>query len=187
MRKKVSLLGTYRQESLLQEGMIKYNPKAGVWMSNELYLSPAYQDLAKSARNLFHCLMNELRYTKGARFKKRTFTNNGDVSLTEVQFREMFKCTSQTYLNARNQLIEVGLIRLTYRGGMGRSDMTKYKILALTNLPKGEERWLKYPNRNWQSDIPKAKGLTIGKSTRFKKGHSGRKVISHPKELDPKV
>ena len=27
---------------------------------------------------------------------------------------------------------------------------------------------------NWLSDIPKAKGLTIGKNTRFKKGQSGR-------------
>jgi len=156
-------------------------------MPNELYLSPAYQGLSKSARNLFHCLMNELRYTKGNYSKKRTFTNNGDVSLTEIQFKQMFSCTSQTYLNARNQLIEVGMIKLTYRGGMGSGDMTKYKILALTYLPKDEQRWLKYPNRNWKSDIPKAKGLTIGKSTRFKKGQSGRKVISHPIKLDPKV
>ena len=44
----------------------------------------------------------------------------------------------------------------------------------------------KYPEMNWQSDIPTAKGLTIGKSTRFKKGQSARKVISHPIELDPK-
>ena len=84
-------------------------------------------------------------------------------------------------------MIEVGLIKLTYRGGMGSGDMTKYKILALMNLPKDEQRWLKYPEMNWQSDIPTAKGLTIGKSTRFKKGQSARKVISHPIEVDPKV
>ena len=167
--------------------MIKYNPKAGFWMPNELFLSPAYQCLSKSSRNLFHCLMNELRYTKGNYSNKRTFTNNGGVSLTEIQFKERFQCTSQTYLNARNQLIEVGLIRSKYRGGMGRGDMAKYEILALTDLPKDEQRWLKYPGRDWISDISKSKGLTIGKETRFKKGQSARKVISHPIELDPKV
>ena len=154
-------------------------------MNNELFLSPAYQCLSKSSRNLFHCLMNELRFTR--KRGKRVFTNNGEVSLTEIQFKERFQCTSQTYLNARNQLIEVGLIKLTYRGGMGRGDMTKYEVLALTNLPKDKQRWLKYPKMNWVSDIPKAKGLTIGKNTRFKKGQSARKVISHPIKLDPKV
>ena len=165
--------------------MIKYNPKAGVWMTNELFFSPAYQALPKSSMNLFHCLMNELRFTK--KRGKRIFTNNGELSLTEIQFKEKFKCTSQTYLNARDKLIEVGLIRLKYRGGMGRGDMTKYKILALTDLPKDEQRWLKYPGMDWISDIPKSKGLTIGKETRWKKGQSGRKVISHPIKLDPKV
>ena len=154
-------------------------------MTNALFFSPAYQALSKSSINLFHCLMNELRFTK--KRGKRNFTNNGELSLTEIQFKEKFKCTSQTYLNARDKLIEVGLIRLKYRGGMGRGDMTKYKILALTDLPKDEQRWLKYPGMDWISDIPKSKGLTIGKETRWKKGQSGRKVISHPIELDPKV
>ena len=154
-------------------------------MTNELFLSASYQCLSKSSRNLFHCLMNELRFTR--RRGKRIFTNNGEVSLTEIQFKERFKCTSQTYFNARDKLIEVGLIKLTYRGGMGRGDMTKYKILALTDLPKDEQRWLKYPGRDWISDIPKSRGLTIGKDTRWKKGQSGRKVISHPIGLDPKV
>ena len=165
--------------------MIKYNPRAGVWMTNALFFSPAYQALSRSSINLFHCLMNELRFTK--KRGKRIFTNNGEVSLAEVQFKEMFSCASQTYLNARDKLIEVGLIKLTYRGGMGSGDMTKYKILALTDLPKDEQRWLKYPDSNWKSDIPTAKGLTIGKDTRWKKGQSGRKVISHPIGLDPKV
>ena len=58
--------------------------------------------------------------------------------------------------------------------------MAKYKILALTELPKVEERWRNYPEQNWESDIPKSKGLTIGKNTRWKKGQSGRKIKSQP-------
>ena len=160
--------------------MIKYNPRAGTWYQNELYFSPAYQSVTNSARNLFHCMLNELKWRGSGH--KRIFTNNGEISLTEIQFKKMSNCCSSTYLTARNQLIEVGLIKQTHRGGMCRGDMAKYKILALTNLPSKEQRWQQYPERNWESEIPKSKGMTVGKETRWKKGHSGRKVNSHPKK-----
>lgn len=162
------------------------NPKAGQWYNNELYFSDAYQSLTKSARNLFHCLLHELRWTKKKKFKnKRVFTNNGDVSYTVIQFRKRFGVTSETYIRARNQLIKVGLIKQTSRGGMGRGDMSKYKILALTNLPKNQERWRNYPKENWECDIPRSKGLTIGKETRWKKGQSGRKIKFQPIKSNP--
>ena len=124
--------------------MINYNPRAGAWYPNELYFSPAYQSVTNSARNLFHCMLNELKWRGGGR--KRIFTNNGEISLTEIQFKKMFNCCSSTYLTARNQLIGVGLIKQTHRGGMCRGDMAKYKILALTYLPSKEQRWQQYPN-----------------------------------------
>ena len=161
------------------------NPKAGQWYANELYFSDAYQSLSKSARNLFHCLRNELRWTKEKYKKKRVYTNNGDVSCTIVQFREKFGVTSETYIKARNQLIKVGLIKQTYRGGNGKGDMAKYKILALTNLPRNEERWRDYPDKHWESEIPRSKGLTIGKETRWKKGQSGRKKKYQPIKSNP--
>ena len=156
------------------------NPKAGQWYNNELYFSDAYQSLTKSARNVFHCLSNELRWTKKKFKKKKVFTNNGDVSYTVIQFRKRFGVESETYIRARNQLIKGGLIKQTSRGGMGRGDMSKYKILALTYLPRNEERWLDYPNENWERDIPRSKGLTIGKETRWEKGQSGRKKKLQP-------
>ena len=161
------------------------NPKAGQWYNNELYFSKAYQSLSKSARNLFHCLRNELRWPKGQHKKKRVYTNNGDVSFTVVQFREKFGVTSETYFRARNQLIKVGLIIQKHRGGMGKGDMSTYKILALTDLPKDQERWRNYPKENWECDIPRSKGLTIGKETRWKKGESGRKIKSQPIKSNP--
>ena len=176
--------------------MFEYNQRMWIKYTNELYLSPAYQSLSKSARNLFHCFMNELRFTKGKYKKPSTYTNNGDVSFTVVQFRKIFGVTSQTYFDARDKLIEVGLLKQTYRGGMCRGDMAKYKVLALTHLPKVEERWRDYPNRNWKSEIPKSKGSTVGKETRWKKGQSGRKTKAtlqkytlngtiHPIKVDP--
>ena len=160
------------------------NPKAGQWYNNRLCFSAAYQSLTKSARNLFHCLRNELRYEKKLNSGKR-YLNNGDVSYTIIQFRQKFGTTSETYVKARNQLIKVGLIKQTYRGGYGKGSMAKYKILALTYLPRSEERWRDYPDKNWESDIPKAKGLTIGKETRWKKGQSGRKIKSQPIQSNP--
>ena len=157
--------------------MFKYNQRMWIRYTNELYFSPAYQSLPKSARNLLHCFMNELRFTKGKYKKPSIYINNGDISFTVVQFKKMFNVeASQTYLNARDKLIEVGLIKQTYRGGMGRGSMAKYKILALTYLLKGEERWRDYPDRNWKSEIPTSKGSTVGKNNQWKKGQSGRKT-----------
>ena len=53
-------------------------------------------------------------------------------------------------------------------------------------MPPSQEKWRRYPKENWVKDIPKSKGLTIGKDTRWKKGQSGRNLISHPKRLHPK-
>ena len=157
--------------------MFKHNPKRWIRYTNELFFSPSYQSLPKSARNLLHCFMNELRFTKGKYKKPSIYINNGDISFTVVQFKKMFNVkASQTYLDARDKLIEVGLIKQTYRGGMGRGDMAKYKVLALTNLTIVEERWRDYPNRNWKSEIPKSKGSTVGKENQWKKGESGRKT-----------
>ena len=67
---------------------------------------------------ILHCLVTELRWT--TKRKKKQYTNNGEVSFTEVDFKKRFNCCSATYLKARNQLIEVGIAKITYRGGMGR-------------------------------------------------------------------
>ena len=42
-------------------------------------------------------------------------------------------------------------------------------------IPQKDERWRKYPDKNWKHEYPKAPNNLVGKDTRFK---------SHPKELD---
>lgn len=149
----------------------------GFYYSNEIYYSDAYQELTISARDLLHCLLSELRFENNKKRRvSRKHTNNGSVSFTEVQFRKLFGYKSQTYLNARNQLITVGLVRQTYRGGMGRGDMAKYKVLCVEDILSSEQRWKNYPARNWASEVPKAKNNQIGINTRFAKGRSGRKL-----------
>lgn len=149
----------------------------GHYYSNEFWFSQAYQSLSVAARELFHCLLNELRYTKNKRKRsKREYTNNGSVSFCEIQFKERYGFCSSSYTRARNQLIRNGLIKQTKRGGMTRGDRAKYKILSLYGVPTDEQRWRNYPERNWKKDIPRPKKQMVGVATQWKKGQCGRKL-----------
>ena len=136
-------------------------------MHERLYWSEAYQALNVSARNLMMCFQTELRWTgKG---KNRTITNNGEISFSEAEFKFNKLGASQTYINARNKLIEVGFIEVTYRGGMARGDMNKYRLLWVDDIAHDEMRWKRYPEENWAHEIPKVKDYAVGRNTRFKK------------------
>ena len=143
----------------------RLRPLQGYFFRAELLFSDAYVDLPKSARDLLHCFVFELRYTRPK--GRVSYYNNGDVSFTEIQFKEEFGYASNTYLSARNRLIRNGLIKQTYRGGFHRGDMATYKILITPDLNPSEMRWLQYPDENWEHDIPRSK-TTIGINTRFK-------------------
>ena len=143
----------------------KLSLKAGFFFKYELLFSVAYVDLPKSARDLLHCFASELKYDRPN--GRVSYYNNGDVSFTEIQFKEEFGYASNTYLSARNRLIRNGLIKQTYRGGCHRGDMATYKILITPDLNPSEMRWLQYPKENWENDIPRSK-TTIGINTRFK-------------------
>ena len=138
---------------------------AGFIFKAELLFSDAYVDLPKSARELLHCFVFELKYTRHKRGV--SYYNNGDVSFTEIQFKEEFGCASNTYLKARNRLIRNGLIKQTYRGGFGAGNMATYKVLITSDLHPREMSWLQYPDKNWEHEIPRSK-TKIGIKTRFK-------------------
>ena len=147
----------------MKKGQSDIKAGGGFYYENQVWFSEAYQSLRKSAMNLLQCLVTELRWTgKG---KKRMYTNNGEVSYTETQFTKQFGYQKETYLKARNKLIKVGLIKQTYRGGMGRGDMSKYKILFTKGLPYQEQRWCDYPSENWSHEIPKVKKAVVGKDS----------------------
>ena len=136
-------------------------------MHERLFWSPAYQALPKSAVNLMMCFYAELRWSgKG---KKRVYTNNGEISFSEAEFKANKLGASGTYLNARNQLIRVGFIKVMYRGGMARGDMNKYKLLWVDGVSHHKMRWKRFPNENWEHKIPKVKDYAVGRETRFKK------------------
>ncbi len=157
-------------------------------MHERLYWSEAYQALNVSARNLMMCFQTELRWTgKG---KNRTITNNGEISFSEAEFKFNKLGASQTYINARNKLIEVGFIEVTYRGGMARGDMNKYRLLWVDDIAHDELRWKRYPEENWAHEIPKVKDYAVGRNTRFKKINNTLEDetlngANPPNELDP--
>ena len=158
--------------------------KKGFFYPNDFWLSSAYLGLNKSARDLLQCLVTEISKVK--RMGKWVEINNGKLSFSEISYKALTGRCSSTYLNARNELIKRGIIEMTHRGGGGAGDSSMYKILfGIKSMPKENEKWRRYPKENWEKDIPKSKGITIGIKTRWKKGQSGRKVISHPNRVYP--
>ena len=144
----------------------RLSPKGGFFFKYELLFSDSYHELPKSARDLLHCFVFELKFHRNKKAKRTTYPNNGSVSYTEIQFKEEFGHASNTYLSARNRLIRNGLIRQTYQGGFCRGDMATYKILITPDLNPREMRWLQYPDKNWDHEIPRSK-TKIGIKTRF--------------------
>jgi hypothetical protein len=159
-------------------------------LTNRFYWSKAYQTLTPAAKNLMWCMYAELRWTGTRKKDDFSYTNNGKISFSEVEFKKQGLGASQTYLNARNQLIEVGFIKITYEGGMGLGDMNKYKLLWVDGVRELERRYKCYPDENWKHEVPCKKNNMVGRKTRFKKSIPTLKnktlngAIS-PNELDP--
>ena len=109
--------------------------------NHRFFWSKAFQSLTPSAINLMMCFQTELRWSKGKRRSKRNILNNGNISFSEAEYRFNKLGASQTYINARNQLIKVGFIKITYHGGMAREDMNKYKLLWVDGVPHDKMRW----------------------------------------------
>ena len=132
----------------------------------------------------------ELKYTGSRKKKTFAYTNNGKISFTEYEWKKQGLGSSSTYLNARNQLIEAGWIEVTYRGGMARGDMNKYKLLFIEGVKRDDKRWKRYPKENWKHEIPRVKDFAVGRETRFKKINNTLKNktlngTSPPNGLDP--
>ena len=162
-------------------------------LNNNFYWSEAFQSLTKSAQNLLFCMIAELKYIGKRGSKKNPFryTNSGRISFSETEFFKQGLGASGTYNSAKKQLIKVGLIKITYRGGFARGDMNTYQLLLNSEMvPQHKQRWRRYPNENWEHEIPKVKDYAVGKETRFKKKNNTLKNntlngINPPKELDP--
>ena len=154
--------------------------------NERFFWSKAFQSLTPSAINLMMCFQTELRWSKGKRRSKRNILNNGNISFSEAEYRFNKLGASQTYINARNQLIKVGFIKITYHGGMARGDMNKYKLLWVDGVSHDEMRWKLYPLEDWEHEIPKVKDYAVGRKTRFKKSKNTLKNNTYNSTNPPK-
>jgi len=143
--------------------------RKGAYYLNEFWFSKAYQSLSCKTRDLLQCFITELiwKHIKLGKRQDYAAINNGDISFTETSFRKLTSCAKETYRIGIRQLIERGIIRITYKGGSGKGDRSKYKILCVKGIPINEQRWRKYPENDWLKDIPINKNYGIGKKTRF--------------------
>ena len=126
---------------------LKVKMKKGGFYRNELWFSPAYQHLNNSSRDLLQCLYTEINKVK-VKGKWEDF-RNGELSFVESDYRRLTGRCKQTYLTARNQLIEVGFIKMTHRGGGGgRGDRAMYRVLFCNDVLIKHQRWRRYPDEN---------------------------------------
>ena len=139
-------------------------------LNSGLLESDAWNELKLSQIRVFTYIWSCIQWTK---IKKKYYAaNNGDIEISMVKMKDKLGICNATCTTAVHKLIEVGLIRLT-RVGQNKI-CHKYKMLYSV-VPQKDERWRKYPDKNWKDECPKSPDNLVGKDTRFK---------SHPKELD---
>ena len=114
-------------------------PRHGFYYPVFMRLSPAYQELTISARNLLYLMAITAKYDWVKNEKHHR--NNGKIGLPESEFRKYYNCVSQTYYNARDQLITNGFIKQTRQGGYGVGDYSMYKLLFLQDVQPNHQRW----------------------------------------------
>ena len=112
--------------------------------------------------------------------------NNGKIEVASLTLmKETGINSKQTITSAIKLLIEIGFARLTREGNNRTSHM--YMILLPGCVPQIQQRWRKYPERNWKSEAPKCPNSLIGVKTRFKsKTHPKEVDLAKSKELDQK-
>ena len=137
--------------------------------------SAAWNELTLSQIQVFIYIWSCLQWGKVKKREKSMAANNGEIEISTVNMKDKLGISKATCTTAIHRLIEVGLIRLTR---IGQNKVChKYKMLYSV-VPENEQRWRKYPEKNWKDECPKAPNNLVGKDTRFK---------SHPKELDRKL
>lgn len=162
-----------------------YNPESYVIYTNELVFSSAFQELSKAARNLLHCFLAELKYSR-PKENKIEVLNNGKLVVTEKQFRALFHYSKSTYKTAKNRLIEVGFLECTHMGGEKPGDFSTYKLLycPFQALTRFEEKWKDYPEFFFYApESPYAERSS--NSTSFKPNGSQASSLHQNETVDP--
>ena len=153
---------------------------SGITLNKAILESKAWKELTQSQIQVFIYIWSCLQWRKNEnKSLKRTVRrwyppNNGNIEISTIKMRKKLCISKATCTNAIHKLITVGLISLTRVGANKICHM--YKILYYV-VPTIEERWRKYPEKNWNGECPKSPNNLVGVKTRFK---------SHPKKVNRK-
>lgn len=124
------------------------NGKRGAWkiLSREVFSSRAYRDLSLPQREVLHCYLNKVKFTKPDTSKRRMRNNRSvpenprDLIVTNNEIKARRGVTSDTTISkARKRLVEIGFLevirpcRFPQPGVFGLSD-----------------RWKEYPNGDYK-------------------------------------
>ena len=164
----------------------KFCETKGEWRCSWYFLqSPAWCSLTRKEQQVFYYIYTCLQW--GKLHKKDTnyvALNNGQIEISSLIIRQKIKMTSKTYTLAIKKLIKVGLITLTRVGQNKQCHMIKV-LYGDAVRGQQEERWRKYPNKNWEHECPDRPKNLVGKDSRWKKGVSGNpKFNSHPTKVN---
>ena len=159
----------------------RYSKFKFISLNKGLLESAAWNELTLSHIKVFIYIWSCLQW--GIVKKNWEAANNGEITISTVKMKDKLGICKATCTTAVHRLIEVGLIRLT-RVGQNKI-CHKYKMLYSV-VPQNEERWRKYPDKNWKHECPKAPHNLVGKDTRFKSHPNGldRKLNNQTKKLD---
>ena len=142
----------------------KYCNFAFISLNKTLLESPAWNSLTLKQIRVFYYLWSCIQWYKSKK-KKAIPSNNGSITVSTIKMRNKLGISKQTCSKAIHKLIEVGLIRLTRVGE--NKVCHQYKILY-NIVPQREERWKKYPDKDWLHECPKRPNMLVGVSTQFK-------------------
>ena len=150
--------------------------------------SQAWSELTRSSQKVLFYLYSRLQWINmGSKSRPEwDVKNNGQIEVASLTLMKYTGINSkQTITSAIHQLIEVGFIRLTREGSSRITHM--YKILLPNCVPQIQQRWRKYPDKNWKDELPKCPNSLVGVKTRFKsKTHPKEVDLNKSKELDQK-
>ena len=136
--------------------------------------SEAFDLLTLSDSKIFIYIWSCLQWTKTKVNNKKIWvvSNNGQIEIDSAKMKKQLGICKATCTNGIHKLIKIGFITLTRVGGNRVCHM--YKILYQV-VPEREERWRKFPEKNWEGECPKAPDNLVGRDTRFK---------THPNKSD---
>ena len=162
----------------------------GIMLTWGFLRSVAFNSLTPFQLQMFIYLLSRLKLDKVRIDGKKVYraTNNGQLNIAHKTFKRDLKTNSNgTIVTAQNHLIKVGIIKLTREGSANVSN--RYKILYAGNSNQicktSEERWRKYPEKNWESEINRKPHNLVGSKTRWKKGQCGNpNYQNHPSKVD---